>query len=156
MELKSSAEIKGSYRIRTWDKDTGKLIWDSGEIKNLIVNSLGYGLDIFTRQLGGDTTYAIEIDSAKIGTGTTAPTSADTDLETAVLSGITVASTSFSVGSVTISFFIPDANLANGTYNEFGIFANGRLFARSIITPAFVKGSNQNTTVDYTITVTAP
>lgn len=144
--------LKGSYIIRTFDATTGELKRQSPRIENLIVASTGRGLDIITRQLGGDTTYQIEVDTAKIGTGTNTPTIADTDLQTAVLSGIAVASADFTdVGQVTLSFFIPDGDLANGTYTEFGIFCNGRLFARSLISPGYSKGSNENTTVDYSI-----
>lgn len=152
MKLKDQGQLIGEYKITIRDSITGEVKRVIGQVKNLTVASTGYGKDIVTRQLGGDTTYAIEIDSAKIGTGTTAPTVADTDLETAVVSGITVALTEFPVvGQVLLSFFIPDGDLANGTYTEFGIFANGRLFARSLITPSFTKGANENTTIDYTI-----
>lgn len=165
LKIKQAFKAQGSYVIKTWDADKVKSYQDtlkaqplftSKEIKNLIVTGTGYGVDILTRALGGDTTYQVEIDSAKIGTGTNTPAASDTDLQTAVLSGIAVASVSYpGNGQVIISFFIPNADLANNTYTEFGIFANSRLFARSLITPNFTKGSNQNTTVDYTITLTA-
>lgn len=153
--LSSNLKIAGSYVIRTWCSITGKLLWESPVIKNAVVLSSGYGLDILTRQLGGDTTYSIEIDSASIGTGSPTISDATTDLATPVLEDIIVADTSYpTAGQVLKSFFIPDADLPNGTYTEFGLKCNGRLFAISLITPNFSKGSNQNTTVDYTITAT--
>lgn len=156
LNLKSAGALIGSYTIKVTDARTGALKRVIGPIKNLIVASSGYGTDLVTRALGGDTTYQLEIDSAAIGSGSTAPTAADTGLGTSVLAGIAVASVDYpTTGQVILSFFIPDGDLANGTYNEFGIFANLRLFARSLITPAFTKGSNENTTVDYTITLTA-
>lgn len=148
-----SLKISGSYTIKITDSKTGELKRTIGPVKNLVVSSTGYGKDIITRQLGGDTTYAIEIDSAKIGTSATAPAVSDTDLVASVLSGIDVASVSFGTATVIFSFFIPDADLANGTYRELGIFCNGRLFARSLISPEFIKGSNENSTIDYTLTV---
>lgn len=153
MKLKSIGTLIGEYKIKVFDSKTGRLKRTIGPVRNLIVNTTGYGKDIITRQLGGDITYAIQIDSAKIGTGTTAPASTDTDLETAVLSSIGVALAEYpNPGQVILSFFIPDGDLTNGTYTEFGIFCNGRLFARSLISPNYTKGSNENTTVDYTIT----
>ncbi len=154
--MKNSLTIKGSYIIRTWDATTGKLLSETAPIENLIVSgAAGYGRNLIMRQISGDSTYPIEIDSAKIGTGSTAPSDADTDLQTAVLSNIQVANSALSNDSLVLTFFITDALLANGTYNEFGLFCNGRLFARSIISPAFVKGSNQNATIDYTITLSS-
>lgn len=154
MELKSGSILEGSYVIKKWDAITGKLLEVSAPIKNKVVLGTGYGRDIILRQLKGDTTYQIEIDSAAIGTGSTAPTDADTGLEASSLSGIVVADSVLGSGYITLSFFITDAQLANGTYNEFGIFCNSRLFARSLILPALTKASNINISVDYTITLT--
>lgn len=154
--------MEGSYVIKTWDANKVKCFEDtkhssplsvSDRIKNLIVLGTGYGKDLVIRRLYGDTTYALEIDSAAIGTGSTAPANSDTGLEAATLSGIVVADSVLGSGYVTFSFFITDAQLANGTYREFGIFANLRLFARSLITPVFTKASNVNISVDYTITL---
>ena len=150
--LKSLMHFEGSYVIKVWDKTTGDLIKEYAPIKNLVVSSpSGYGINLIMRSLGNDSTYPLPITSASIGTGTTAPTLADTDLQTAVLTGIVVADRVVLDNAVIISFFINDGELANGTYKEFGIYSNGRLFARSLIDPVFVKGSNQNVSVDYTI-----
>lgn len=155
IELKSKGGLKGSYVIRTFCSDTGKLLWESNPIENLIVSgSGGYGRNLVIRQLAGDATYQLEVDSASIGTGTNTPTDADTGLQTPVLASIPIADVIVSNDSVLFRIFITNAQLANGTYNEFGLFSNLRLFARSIISPAFVKGSNQNTSVDYTISLT--
>ncbi len=153
--LSDKGKLKGSYIFKVTDSKTGELKRTVGPVKNLIVNSTGRGYDLLARHLGGDTTYEIAVDSAKIGTGNAAVTEADTDLQTAVLSGIGVADVDFpTAGKVLISFFMTDASLANGTYREFGIFANGRLVARSIITPDLVKGSNENITAEYTLDFT--
>lgn len=161
LSIKNENGLSGSYVIKTWDASKVKDFKDtlcseplsvSKRMKNKIVSTSGYGRNLIMRQLAGDTTYSIEIDSAKIGTGTNAPADSDTDLQTAVLSNIPVANVVVSNDSVLITFFITDALLTNGTYKEFGIYCNGRLFARSLISPNFTKGSNQNATVDYTIT----
>ena len=164
LKLKNGAYLEGRYRIKTWDAEKVKCYADtkkhaplsiSEEILNKIMLSANYGLDVISRQLGGDDTYPMEIDSASIGTGTTAPAASDTALETPTLSGIVVADVAYGIGEVTLTFFITDAQLANGTYTEFGIFQNLRLFARSLILPVFTKASNQNVTVDYTISLSA-
>lgn len=148
----SGLKFKGSYVIKTWDKDTGELLWQSDPIENLVVSDpSGYGINLIMRALANDPTYPLAITSASIGTGTTEPALGDTDLETPVLSGIIVADTLVVDNGTIISFFINDAELADGTYTEFGIYCSGRLFARSLIDPQFVKGPNQNVSVDYTI-----
>lgn len=154
--MKSSLSLKGSYKIKLWDSLTGKLISETESIPNLIVSgSGGYGRNLIIRQLSGDSTYPIEIDSASIGTGTNTPADTDTGLQTSVLASIPVANMVISNDSLLISFFITNAQLTNGTYSEFGIFCNGRLFARSLISPNVTKGSNQNLSVDYTITLSS-
>jgi hypothetical protein len=152
-KMADSALAEGSYVIKVTDARTGRLKRTIGPIRNLIVKGTGTGYDLISRALGGDPTYQLEIDSAAIGTGSTAPANGNTGLGTPVLSGIEVALAEYPMaGQVKLSFFITDGALANGTYNEFGIFSNGQLFARSIISPAFTKGTSENTTVEYTIT----
>lgn len=152
-EVKDRFFPRGAYKIRVHDASTGRVLRQI-ECENLIVNSLGRGYDLISRALGGDETYGVAIDTAQVGTGSNAPTSADTALQTPVLTGIELVQATYPTsGQVVLSFFIADAQLANGTYNEFGLFVGGRLFARSIISPALTKGSNQNVTVEYTITI---
>lgn len=147
--------IKGKLVISKFKAGTKELL-NKIEVTNLVVSaSTGYGRNLIMRRLGGDTTYGIAIDSGGIGTGTTAPTDADTALETAVLTGINVANASVSNDEVIMSFFMTDAELANGTYNEFGVFIGGRLFARAIISPAHTKASGEDTSVDYTFTLSS-
>ena len=155
MKMKNNLGIYGSYVIKVFDYITGVLISQSEPIKNRVVNSSGYGRNIVIRQLAGDATYPIEIDSAAIGTGSTAPVDGNIGLGASVLAGILVANVVVSSDSVVFTFFINTNDLTNGTYNEFGLFCNGQLFARSIISPALVKGTNQNVVVDYTITLSS-
>lgn len=150
--LRDAGSLKGRYTIKVTDSKTGEVL-QTLENENLIVRSTGYGYDLITRALGGDSTYQLEIDSASIGTGNTAPAASDMALVASVLSGIDLVTAEYPTsGQVLLSFFITDGQLANGTYKEFGIFSNGRLFARSLISPNLVKGSNQNITVEYTLT----
>lgn len=145
----------GRYRFITKDTNTGEILRTTDWVKNKIVSSNDHGLNLFCQHLVGTITYPLEITQAKIGTGSTAVTLSDTDLETPVLSGILRANQIISNSVLTIEFYIVDGDLANGTYNEFGIFCGDQLFARSIISPAFTKASNEDTNVEYELTFTS-
>lgn len=145
--------IKGRYRFYKTDSITGDVLSVSDWIPNLVVNGTGTGVNIIARLIGNDSTYPLPITKCKIGTGTTAPTNADTDIQTG---GITKSSVSDQVVSgnvVTLSFFYTSAELPNNTYTEFAIFCVNQLFARSIISPSYTKGTNEDTTIEYEITV---
>lgn len=140
----------------------GRMIFESVVMKNRLVSGAGgYGRNIIMRQMTNDTTYAMPIVGAKIGTGTNVPADSDTDLQTpTTLTGITIipiGSSVLSNDSVVFSFYITDAQLPNGTYKEFGMYANTsgspRIMTRILISPNFTKGSNQNTSVDYTLSL---
>lgn len=151
MQLKTGLTLKGRYRFIKKNSKTGEVICTSPWIKNLIMLSDTLGLNLIIRRLGNDLTYDCIITSAEIGTGTTAPTNSDANLETPVVTGVIPADQTVGVDNVMVAFFIPNVNLANGTYNEFGIRCGTQMFARSIISPAFVKGTNEDTTVEYII-----
>lgn len=147
--------ISGMYRITTTDSLTKEVLYTSPWIKNKIMLGTDTGVNLLLQRLGNILTYDCIITTAEIGTGTTAPTSADTNLQTPVVTGIAPAGpANYSSGSIILSFFIPSGSLANGTYNEFGLRCGTQLFARSIISPAYTKGTNQDTTVEYTISGT--
>lgn len=142
--------------IESFKQALGRPLYEHPRVENLVVSgSGGYGRNLVIRALGNDPTYGLAITSGKIGTGTTAPTNADTDIQTVALSGITVQLAEVSDNVIVVSFFIPSASLSNGTYTEFTVHVGGssRLFARSLITPSFAKGSNQDTTIEYTFTL---
>lgn len=145
-------KITGKYQIIKTNSKTGEVISKSDWIKNLIMLDTDKGVNLFIRRLANDLTYDCILTSAEIGTGNTAPTSTDANLATPVLTGIAIADQNLSTGSVLFSFFIPDGSLANGTYKEFGLRCGTKMFARSLIDPVYVKGSNEDTTIEYTIT----
>jgi hypothetical protein len=131
----------------------------SGWNRNLIVSSSGYGLNVICRQLSGDTSIPMAIAEIQIGTGNTAPVAGNTGLQTPVATGILRANQDVNNDEVSLSFFASDLELPNGTYKELGIFAgevgDRRLFARSIISPDYTKGSAEDTTIEYVIEFTA-
>lgn len=143
--------MSGMYRIIKTDSKTGEVLYTSPWIKNKIMLGTNTGVNLLLARLANVLTYDTIITSAEIGTGTNAPADSDTNLQTPTVTGIAVASSSVSSGSILLSFFIPSVSLANGTYNEFGLRCGTQLFARSIISPAYTKGTNQDTTIEYII-----
>lgn len=124
-----------------------------GRFPNKVVSASGFGRNLIARQLIGDTTYPLEIDSAALGSSATAADDTQTGLITPVVSGIAISAASAVGGIVTVDVFVADANLANGTYREFGLFCNGRLFARVVVSPDYTKVSGEDTLFSYTLTL---
>ena len=143
--------MQGKYRFKT--SKNGILIAESAWVRNLIVDGTNTGLNLIRKALKPGSVSGIAITSAEIGTGTTSPTASDTDLETPVTTGILPATQEISGLDLVINFFIPDSDLADGTYNEFALRIGSSLFARSIISPAHTKATNEDTTVEYVITL---
>lgn len=150
--LEDKVQLQGRFKIKTFRAGTHELLRESPWHCNRIVSSDGHGRNLLIRQLVGNGEYGIQIDSAKIGTGTTAPVDGDTDLETAVLSSISVADSTVANDVVTIDFFIPDQDLTNDTYTEFGLFIGAQLFSRALISPVHSKSANEDTTISYELT----
>lgn len=144
--------MQGRYRFIKKNSKTGEVISISPWIDNLIMLDDGKGINLFIRRLANDLTYDCVVTSAEIGTGSTAPADTDAALETPVVTGISVALQSFTDDTATLSFFITDTELANGTYNEFLLRCGTQVFSRSIISPAYTKGSNEDTSIEYEIT----
>lgn len=173
LAIKNIATPRGRYRISTYEADLSipaeerkrRILAGEGIPKrvspwhkNLVVSSDGYGLNVICRQLVGDTSIPIEVSELQFGTGTTAPVAGNTGLETMTVEDVARATQSISNGQVTMTFFAADLDMANGTYTELGIFCgtagSRRLFARSLISPSYTKGSAEDTTVDYVIDFT--
>lgn len=150
--------MKGKLRITTYKAGTKEIIRQTDWFSNLIVlNSTGNGngMNLFIKRLIGDTTTDLVITSASIGDDDTAPTDADTDLVSPILEDIEVViSEETGDDEATFQFFIPDAELDDGDYKEFGLFCGTQLFARSIITPTYTKSPLEDTRIDYIITIT--
>ena len=144
--------MKGRYKITTLER--GRVVGETDWIHNLVMQGVSNGTGIIARQLVGDVTYPIAITSASIGTSATAPTIGDTGLITSVLSGIIIRTKSATATTITLSFFISDAELVNGTYREFGLFCGARLFARSLISPVYTKSTGQDAIITYEINIT--
>ena len=57
-------KFKGKYRIKKTDSKTGKLLWVSPWIENLILKGANTGINLFIKRLGNNTTYNDIITSA--------------------------------------------------------------------------------------------
>lgn len=155
MELaQNRMAFSGRYQIKVLDSKTGKVKRTLPWIKNLIVSNGNNGVRVFIQYLLNNKVNPIAISSASIGTGTTTPASTDTNLETPVTTGIPIANKANLGETAQYDFFITDASLPDGTYNEFGIFMGANLFARSIISPAFTKASGEDVSITYEVGVT--
>lgn len=171
MKLASRFSLKGAYKIKTfkhhWLADVlpkktylailksgilGNLLLRESAHNNLIMLGTNTGLNLLLQQMGGNDTYPIEIDSAKIGDGTTPPVSADTDLENAILSDIDRSTVTIGTDTLVTEWFMTDTDLADGTYTELGLFCGTQIFCRSLIDPSHTKADNEDTLIEYTIT----
>ncbi len=135
--------VRGSLTISTL-RD-GKLIRRSPVHPNKVVTSSGYGRNLIARALAGDPTYPITIDSAALGDDDTAAADGNTGLGNSLVSGIPISNSSASSNVLSVDVFVADDNLPDDTYEEFGLFCDGRLFARVVISPAYTKVSGEDT-----------
>jgi hypothetical protein len=132
----------------------GKLVRAIERIPNKVVaSSGGYGRNLITRQLAGETLYPLAIDSVSLGTGNTAAADGDTDLQTPTVTGITISNISISNDVLQVDVFIADGDLPDDTYKEFGIFCGGRLLARILISPTYTKSSGEDPLFSYQLTI---
>lgn len=155
MNTQSQKDVAGIAGVLTIKKfRDGKLIWQSEPIKNKVVSSDGYGRNLLIRQLAGDTTYPIEIDSFSIGDGTTAPVDGNTALGNALVSVISITDLIVANNILTVDVFIADVNLPDDTYTECGFFCNLRLFSRILIGTEYTKVTGEDTLFSYTLTLT--
>lgn len=144
--------MHGRYRITTIDKNGHRS--PGPWINNLIMEGTATGTGLIMRQLIGDTTYALGITSGELGTGNTAPTVADTDLETPVVTGIVIRRKSANATTVSLELFVTSQEMPDNTYREFGLRAGTQLIARSLINPVFTKTGDQDAIIEYEISIT--
>ncbi len=153
--IQDTSGIKGRFQIIKTCSLTGKVLYDSGFQDNLIMLGTNTGRDLILDRLNGDNTYSLNITYLDIGTSSTAPALSDTTLIAGV-SRTAKASGSVSGNTVTFGFFFPSASLANGTYREVATFIDGtstlgtgQIFSRGLFASNYVKGTNEDTTINY-------
>lgn len=143
----NNAHIGGILKIKTFKG--GKLVRESGPFKNKVVTSAGYGRNLLLRWMAGETTYPIVIDSASLGDSATAAADGDTALGNSLVSGIGITNITVVDNVMTVDVFVPDGELPDDTYAEFGLFMSGRLLSRIIISPAYTKATGEDTLFSY-------
>lgn len=147
------ARVAGRLTIKTFrDGELARMI---GPFPNRVVSSSGYGRNLIARQLAGDTTYPLAIDSASVGDDGTAAADGQTGLGNALVEDIPLTSIGATGDTVTVDVFVADANLPDDSYEEFGLFCDGRLFSRVVIDPAYTKASGEDTLFSYELTINA-
>lgn len=153
MKVKGSSLVKlvGYLTIKTY-RD-GELVRETPRMRNKVVTSEGYGRNLILRWLAGDATLPIVIDSAALGDDDTAAADADTALGNALVSDIPITNMSVTDNVLNLDVFVADANLPDDTYEEFGLFMDGRMLTRVIISPAYTKASGEDTLFSYELTL---
>lgn len=146
------ARVAGYLTISTF-KD-GERVSTVGPFPNKVVSSSGYGRNLIARRLAGDASLPIQIDSASVGDSNTAAADAQIDLVSPLVTDIPITDSTAVSDIVTVDVFAADANLPDDTYREFGLFCDGRLFARVVISPAYTKVAGEDTLFTYELTLT--
>jgi hypothetical protein len=150
--LKDKITFRGRMKITT--SKNGKVLRETGWMENRIVSSDTHGRNLVMRRLMGDNTYGIEIDSAEIGTDDTAAADAQTALIAPVVTGVTISNAIVTDDDeLTLTIFMSDATLANGTYKEFALRIGAKLFSRVVISPNYSKSAGEDSTFTYVITL---
>jgi hypothetical protein len=131
------------------------LIGIAADMKNLVMDSPGYGLDLIIQRLTGNNTYSLNVLWIELGTGSTTPTVNDTALTTPSLRLPVSFQEDYGATDAIVQAYVADANLPNGTYNEVGSFVDGtssigsgQIFNHALISPAYAKVSGQDTTIE--------
>lgn len=140
----------GHFQIISYEN--GQEVWRSSRMINLILDA---HFENIIAHHNGDNTVPLEITSLEIGSGSTAVNATDTALATPVLTGVVPGRTTISGKSMTIEFFIVDAELADGTYRELGLRTGSILATRALFTTPYVKVAGRDTIIRYTISYSA-
>lgn len=149
--MKEKLTIKGVHTFTIRDAITHE-IKRQETVENIIVT---VGRAVLSRILAGVTTYTGEITYGALGSSTTAPTNADTQLGTET-NRVATTSQTYVDNVAYISFFFPSGSLIN--YEEFGNFIDGTAVANSgqLFTHVAISGSkaaNESLTIDTTYTI---
>lgn len=149
---KDLAGARGQFRIQALRN--GKVVRDTGFMKNQVVNTTERGVQLLIAQMAGITTNPIAIDTLSIGTGSSPRTTSMVDLETPVTTDIPFATRNASGNEWVGDFFVLDSELPDDTYNELGIFMSGKLYATALISGGFSKVAGEDLLVTYKTSLT--
>jgi len=147
MDIKELTKIKGKMTFTLRNAETGEI---EGRLvkRNIVVTE---GRAVFAARLASDTTYSGSINYGALGTSTTAPANADTQLGTETFRK--AISSYNSVDNIAYLSFFYTATEVTGTFKEFGNFIDGSAAANSgqLFTHVAIditKTSSQTLTID--------
>lgn len=159
-KFKEKTGLRGRVRTITRRAGTDEILRVGEWSKNMIMLGTNTGKSLILQRLNATNTYSLNISHGEIGTGNTAPAASDTGLD------VPEVREAKAVGSIAsnvliLQFFFPDVDLPNDTYYEFGTFVDGsgtlgsgQIFNRALFGIPYVKGTNEDTTVEVEITLT--
>lgn len=155
----NNLSLMGRVRLIKTNSITKEVISVSEWSNNRIMLGTDTGKDLILDRLNSTNTYSLNINYADIGTGTNAPADGNTTLQTAVSRAIKANGT-ISTNILSLYFFWASADLANGTYTEFGTFVDGtatistgKIFNRVLFGTSYTKATNEDTTAQVDITI---
>jgi hypothetical protein len=133
----------GRFIIEIRDGET-KRVLGRRRVRNRMVDT---GLEVIKDLIGG---YGFRPDVIKVGTGTTAPTAADTALGNAVFSR-EIDRRIPSTKKVEAQMYIATSEANGNTLAEAGLFEGATLVARALISPVIVKTVSIELTIAHEI-----
>lgn len=150
IESTSSAQVSGVIAVEVRDAATGALIPEESCVVHNIVTDVG--LAELARIVNGDPLLTAVGWEIGVGTSSTAAAAGDTALGAQVLRD-DITSRARSGTAIAFKFFI-DTTQANGsTLAEAGLFHDGVLVDRAILSPTVAKTSAKVVTVTVTLTL---
>jgi len=145
--IQEGVKVIGEVEIVLTDKDGN--IKDRRSVRNLLVKNGGIYI---ASKITGNAISAL--DAMGIGSGSTAPTNADTALETQLANNTFLSGPTQGSGADTNTFSVVASFAAGegtGTIEEAGLFYGGVLFSRTVFT-ALVKDAADALTLTWTVT----
>lgn len=143
----------GKGKVRFLVYEAGKLVRTTPWSHNKIALNDDHGLNLLLKRHISDLTYDLQITQGRFGTDNTARTAAQTDL-IAPYATYYPRTNSYMVDdtSCVIEIFVPSSLLPDDTYEEFAVYCDSQYYASAVLSPALVKGTNQDVLVQYQIT----
>lgn len=158
--IEEGCKAVGTITIKTYKAGTKELLSTMVQ-KNLIMQSSNHGKSLLVDRLIGNTLYTTIINYGAIGTSATPVAISDTQLGAEIARATVAFSQNTSNTTAVLQFFFADANLANGTYYEFGTFIDGtavansgQLFNHALFASAYTKAAGTDVTVEVDIVFT--
>lgn len=148
--MSDDIRLKGLHQIRLFNEETGALEYDTGVLENVILTS---GKNLMLNLLFGINSPQSTISYLGIGTDTTAPAAAQTQLNPSIAGSVylqaldpgTVLNTGLSTVTYQITIPGPQGNFIIGEGGAFNGPTNGTsvMLNRILISPTVTKNSSQ-------------